>query len=45
MLTAGQSNRWIADDRWHDVSYFGSQPFGLGVIAQSLPGALLYGFR
>ena len=40
MLTAGAANRWVADDRWHDVSYFGPQPFGIGLIARNRAGGL-----
>ena len=42
MLTAGAANRWIADDRWHDVSYFGPEPFAIGLIARNRAGGLYY---
>ncbi|MBM4083456.1 MAG: hypothetical protein FJ272_01565, partial [Planctomycetes bacterium] len=44
MLTSGSSNRWIADPWWHDVSYAGERPFGLGVIARNVlaGGGLFY---
>lgn len=38
LLTSGASNKWIADPTWHDVSYQGEKPFGMGVIARSQPG-------
>ena len=43
MLSSGAANRWTMDERWHDVSYLGDQPFALGVIARgALPGGLYY---
>ena len=41
MRTAGP-NKWVPDDRWHDVSYLGPEPFGLGVIARQALGGLFY---
>jgi len=37
MLTAG-AGKWLSDLQWHDVSYLGDQPFGIGVIARNTLG-------
>jgi hypothetical protein len=42
MITAGDKSRWILDESWHDVAYFGDHPFGLGVIAREALGGLYY---
>ncbi len=43
MLVEGPSNKWIMGERWHDVSYLGDEPFGMGVAARGiLRGGLFY---
>jgi hypothetical protein len=42
MITTGDKSRWILDESWHDVAYFGPHPFGLGVIARGALGGLCY---
>ncbi|OGV74306.1 MAG: hypothetical protein A3K19_17835 [Lentisphaerae bacterium RIFOXYB12_FULL_65_16] len=43
MQVAGNTGRWTPDPAWHDVSYTGDAPFGLGVILRNtLPGGGLY---
>ncbi len=42
LLTKGEKNRWTADQAWHDVSYAGEHPFGLGVIARKAAGGLYF---
>ncbi len=42
MITTGEKSRWILDESWHDVAYFGDHPFGLGVIAREARGGLYY---
>ncbi len=32
LQTAGESNTWTPDRRWHDVSYDGEQGYGIGVV-------------
>jgi hypothetical protein len=40
LLTAGKANRWYPDPTWHDVSYPGEAPYGLGVISRAASGGL-----
>ena len=42
LLTAGPANRWHPDPAWHDVSYLGEAPYGLGVIARAARGGLYF---
>ena len=39
---AGEHNRWTPDRLWHDVSYTGEDPAGLGVIARDVRGELFF---
>lgn len=43
LLNGGPASRWHPDPRWHDVSYTGEAPFGLGVLARgTLRGGLYF---
>jgi len=41
-LTEGKQGKWIPDAVWHDVSYTGQAPFGLGMIAEENAGSLYF---
>jgi len=41
-LTEGKQGKWVPDSVWHDVSYLGSRPFGIGVIAEKNRGNLYF---
>lgn len=34
LRTEGKSGVWTPDPNWHDVSYLGDEPFGIGVISR-----------
>ena len=42
LMTAGPKDRWFPDNLWHDVSYLGDAPYGLGVIARETRGNLYF---